>query len=306
VIARAIPQGLQIAGLTGVALTALYTALIAGADAITKLFAASYAAPQLFALSGAVVAALSLAANRKAGRWRGVRTTCPRMMALRAAATVAGCVAFFYAFRLLPFAEVFIFIALIPLLAALLSGPVLGEPVRPQVWIALLFGSTGVLFLFPTGLSSLGAGHLVAFAAVALGTVSMIASRYIGQRDDNLLAQVFYPNLALMGVMACALPFVWQPMGLADLGWALAYAVVLFGARWVLVAALRLLARLRGDTADEPAIPVDGGHRDHCLRRGAGRGRLHRGGHRDRRGQLACLGSGAPEAHVQAAAVPAE
>jgi drug/metabolite transporter (DMT)-like permease len=241
VIARAIPQGLQIAGLTGVALTALYTALIAGADAITKLFAESYAAPQLFALSGAVVAALSLAANRKAGRWRGVRTTCPRMMALRAAATVAGCVAFFYAFRLLPFAEVFIFIALIPLLAALLSGPVLGEPVRPQVWIALLFGSTGVLFLFPTGLSSLGAGHLVAFAAVVLGTVSMIASRYIGQRDDNLLAQVFYPNLALMGVMACALPFVWQPMGLADLGWALAYAVVLFGARWVLVAALRLL-----------------------------------------------------------------
>lgn len=240
-IARGLTRALHMAGLTGVALTALYTALIAGADAITKLFAASYAAPQLFALSGGVVALLSLAANRRQGRWRGVRTSCPRMMALRAAATVAGCVAFFYAFRLLPFAEVFVFIALIPLLAALLSGPVLGEPVRPQVWLALILGSSGVLFLFPTGLSSFGAGHLAAFAAVVLGTVSMIASRYIGQRDDNLLAQVFYPNLALMAVMACALPFVWQPMRMADLGWALAYAVVLFGARWVLVAALRLL-----------------------------------------------------------------
>lgn len=227
--------------LTGVGLTVFYTLLISTADAITKLFAASYAAPQLFALSGGIVALLSLAANRRDGRWRGPATSCPRMMALRAAATVAGCVAFFHAFRLLPFAEVFLFIALIPLLAALLSGPVLGERVRPQVWAALGLGTVGVACLFPTGFGSVGAGHLVAFAAVALGTVSMVASRYIGTRDDNLLAQVFYPNLSLMVVMACALPFVWQPMALADLGWAVAYAVVLFGARWVLVAALRLL-----------------------------------------------------------------
>ena len=152
-----------------------------------------------------------------------------------------GSIAFFYAFRLLPFAEVFLFIALIPLVAALLSGPVLGEAVRPQVWVALVVGTVGVMCLFPGGLSSVGLGHLVALAAVVLGTVSMVASRYIGQRDDNILSQVFYPNLALMAVMACALPFVFQPMGLADLGWACAYAVFLFGARWVLVAALRLL-----------------------------------------------------------------
>lgn len=232
---------IQAACLIGVGLTAFYTLLIATADAITKLFAASYAAPQLFALSGGIVALLSLAANRRGGRWRGVGTSCPWAMAVRAAATVAGSVAFFYAFRLLPFAEVFLFIALIPLMAALLSGPVLGEPVRPQIWASLVLGTVGVMCLFPTGLSGIGAGHLVALAAVALGTVSMVASRYIGTRDDNILAQVFYPNLALMAVMAVALPFVFRPMGWADLGWACAYAVFLFGARWVLVAALRLL-----------------------------------------------------------------
>lgn len=234
-------RALPAAALAGVALTLFYTALIATADGITKLFATSYAAPQLFALSGGVVALLSLAANRREGRWRGVATRCPRAMAVRALATVLGSVAFFYAFRLLPFAEVFLFIALIPLLAALMSGPVLGEPVRPQVWAALGLGTAGVLCLFPGGLGSVNAGHLMALAAVLLGTVSMVASRFIGRRDDNLLAQVFYPNLALMAVMACALPFVWVPMGLADLGWALGYAILLFGARWVLVAALRLL-----------------------------------------------------------------
>lgn len=225
----------------GVVLTAFYTLLISSADGITKMFAANYAAPQLFALSGGVVAALSVLANRRGRAQRGMRTTCPWAMAVRVLATVAGTLAFFYAFRLLPFAEVFLFIAMIPLFAALMSGPVLGEAVRPQIWIALGLGSVGVMCLFPHGITSIGLGHVVALAAVLLGTISMVASRYIGQRDDNLLAQVFYPNLALMAVMGAALPFVFQPMALSDFGWALVYAVLLFGARWVLVAALKLL-----------------------------------------------------------------
>lgn len=226
----------------GVMLTALYTLLISGADGITKFFASAYAAPQLFALSGGVVALLCMLVGRTAGGGgRAMKTRCPRAMAVRALATVAATIAFFHAFRLLPFAEVFLFIALIPLLAALMSGPVLGEPVRPQVWAALALGAVGVMCLFPSGPAAIGAGHLVAFAAVLLGTVSMVVSRYIGQRDDNLLAQVFYPNLALMAVMGASLPFVFRPMSAIDLGWAMTYALFLFGARWVLVAALRLL-----------------------------------------------------------------
>lgn len=232
---------MRVFGVAGVGLTALYTFLISSADAITKLFAASYAAPQLYALSGGLVAVLSVLANRKGGRWRGMRTACPRAMGIRVVSTVAATGAFFYAFALLPFAEVFLFIALVPLLSALLSGPVLGETVRPQIWIALSLGTVGVLCLFPGGFSSVSVGHGLAFAAVVLGTVSMVASRYIGVRDGNILAQVFYPNLALMLVMGAALPFVFVPMAIIDLGWIVLYATCLFGARWVLVAALRAL-----------------------------------------------------------------
>ena len=227
--------------LAGVALTAVYTFLISGADAITKMFAASYAAPQLFALSGAVVALLSFGFNRYGAEQRGMRTICPKAMAIRVVATILGAVAFFYAFRLLPFAEVFLFIALIPLFTALLSGPVLGETVRPQAWAALMLGVVGLLCLFPGGFKTVELGHLVALAAVLLGTISMMASRYIGKRDDNLLAQVFYPNLGLMVVMLCALPFFYTAMSAADFAWALVYATVLFFARWVLVAAFKAL-----------------------------------------------------------------
>ncbi|WP_113912699.1 DMT family transporter [Roseovarius dicentrarchi] len=227
--------------LAGISLTVGYTALISGADAITKMFAASYAAPQLFALSGGIVALFAVLADRARGAPRGLRTACPRAMAVRSIATVLGAAAFFYAFRLLPFAEVFLFIAMIPLFTALLSGPVLGEAVRLQAWGALMLGLVGLLCLAPGGISSLGAGHAVALAAVMLGTVSMMASRYIGTRDGNLLAQVFWPNLSLAGIMACVLPFVWAPMGLGDLGWVCLYSALLFAARWLLVGAFRAL-----------------------------------------------------------------
>ncbi|WP_342456153.1 DMT family transporter [Phaeobacter gallaeciensis] len=162
-------------------------------------------------------------------------------MGLRSAATVAAALCFFYAFRLLPFAEVFIFIGLMPLLAGLMSAPILRERVRPGAWLALAAGFGGVIRVFPGGLSSLTAGHAVALGASALGTLSITLSRYIGRHEQNVLAQVLYPNLALSLVMLPVLPFVWLPMPMADVVWALSYAGLLFGARWLLVAALRRL-----------------------------------------------------------------
>ncbi|MDU9003823.1 DMT family transporter [Sedimentitalea todarodis] len=226
----------------GAALVVIYTALISSADAITKLIAGGYAAPQLFCLSGLIVVALCALADRHRSQQRGFRTHCPRAMALRAGATVLAAVSFFYAFRHLPFAEVFLFIGLMPILAGLMSGLILGEHVRPAAWAALVAGFVGVMCLFPTGLGSVTVGHGFALAAAVFGTLSMIMARFIGRYESNSLAQVFYPNLAIFGVMALALPFVWQPMPLSDLGLIVAYAALLFGARWLLVVALRLLA----------------------------------------------------------------
>ena len=66
-------------------------------------------------------------------------------------------------------------------------------------------------------------------------------ARRICAVERNALAQVFWPNLALGGVMALALPFVWLPMGAGDVALVAAYAALLFGARWLTVLALRLL-----------------------------------------------------------------
>lgn len=226
----------------GAGLVVIYTALISSADGITKLIAGGYAAPQLYCLSGLIVMGLSLLADRHPGQRQGLRTTCPRAMAMRAVATVAASVCYFYAFKYLPFAEVFLFIGLIPILTGLMSGPILGEPVRPVAWAALGAGFVGVLCLFPEGLSAVTKGHIYAFAGVVIGTFSMIMARWIGRHESNSLAQVFYPNAAIFVTMAVALPFVWKAMPLSDLIWVGAYAALLFAARWLLVVALRLLA----------------------------------------------------------------
>ncbi|MFT5341835.1 MAG: drug/metabolite transporter (DMT)-like permease [Paracoccaceae bacterium] len=226
----------------GAGLVVIYTALISSADAITKFIAGGYAAPQLFCLSGLIVMGLCLVTDRHPSQRRGFKTVCPKAMALRSLAAVLASVGFFYAFKFLPFAEVFLFVGLIPLLAGLMSGLILGEHVRPSAWVALAAGFVGVLCLFPAGIGSVSLGHIVAFIAIVIGTFSMVLARYIGRYESNALAQVFYPNAAIFAVMAVVLPFVWRPMPLADFGWVLAYAALLFGARWLLVVALRLLA----------------------------------------------------------------
>ncbi len=234
------PQA-ALATLTGAGLVLIYTALISSADGITKLLAGGYAAPQLYAVSGGLVAFFCFLANRSAPAPGGLRTTRPWAMAVRSVATVIAGVAFFYAFRLLPFAEVFIFIGLMPLMAGMMSGPILGERVALKVWVALAIGFLGVLCLFPEGLHAVTWGHLIAFGACLSGTLSMVMARYVGRYERNSLALVFYPNLLNMLVMGAALPFVFTPMPLSDLGLAVAYAALLFGARWLLVIALRLL-----------------------------------------------------------------
>ena len=226
----------------GTTFAVLYTLMISSADAITKFIAGGFAAPQLFAVSGTVVALMSWGGSRLRGETGGLRTSCPRAMALRSGLTVVGSVAFFYAFKQLAFAEVFVFIGLIPIFAGLLSGPVLGEGVRPVAWVALCAGFAGVLFLFPQGVASISLGHLIALSATVCGALSMVLARYIGKHEQNALAQVFYPNLSLAIVMTLVLPFVFKPMGATDLAWILAYAGFLFVARWLLVVSLRLMA----------------------------------------------------------------
>lgn len=224
----------------GALLVIIYTGMMAGADGITKFIAGGYEAPQLFALSAALVVLMAAGATR-VSKGETLRIHSVKPMIARSVLTVIAALAFFKAFMLLPFADVFLFIGLMPLIAAAMSGPMLGETPRPLAWVALGIGACGVFFLMPGGISGMQAGHFWAFAAAVTGTASMLLARVIAQVERAPLAQVFWPNLALLIAMGAALPFVWRPMSMADAGWIVGYAVFLFGARYVVAEALLLL-----------------------------------------------------------------
>lgn len=234
----------DMAVVTGVGLVLSTTLVSATADGLTKHLTGSFAPPQLYFFCGLVVAGTSLFMNRltpSVGPTGRLATQFGRLLALRTALVLISVISYYHAFANLPLAEVFVFIGMMPLLAAILSRPVLGEAVAPAAWAALSAGAFGILFLFPNGLSGIGWGHLMAASGVLSGTLSLVLMRRMTKVEPNTLAQVFWPHAAMVVVMGAALPFVWQPMSAFDIGLVAAYASAVFLARWLMVPALQRL-----------------------------------------------------------------
>jgi drug/metabolite transporter (DMT)-like permease len=226
----------------GVGLMLIGTLCGSGADAALKAVASDYAAPQVLLIAALLSIVLTFVANRGSDVRQVLRTGAPFAMAGRSVATVIAAIGFYQAFVRLPFSEVFLFIGVMPLMAAALSGPVLGERVTIRVWAILGVGFLGLMFLFPSAESPLTLnGHLFAALGSFAGTLSVVLSRYICRHETHSLAQVLFPQIALAVVMAALLPMVARPMTLTDVGIILLYAVLVFAARWIMVVVSRLL-----------------------------------------------------------------
>ncbi|RID93484.1 DMT family transporter [Gemmobacter lutimaris] len=232
---------LQKTALIGAGLVVVNTLISVSADAIAKDLITSYAAPQLMLLSGLIAVLLGLGAVAAGQGDRVLHTGSPRLVALRSALGAISTTGFFYALRFLPFAEIFVFIAIMPIFGAVLSGLVLRERLAPTIWYALGLGLAGMLFLFPEGISGITTGHWIGLAASLSGSASIVLSRRICKSHTHSMAQVFYAQLACLILGALLAPFVWQPMVLSDLALLLAYTLFIIGTRWLMVVILRML-----------------------------------------------------------------
>jgi len=240
----------RLPALAGVGLVVLYTLAVTLSDAVTKHLASTFAAPQILMICAATIVLLSVLAHAKSrlpsnGRpvqgGQGLGTKVPGAMMIRAAMTVIAAISFYYAFAFLPFADVFLFVALVPIFAGLLSAPVLGERVAPIAWVALGLGALGVVLLFPEGRADVTLGHGSALLGALTGTLAIVMSRYIAQREHAPLAQVFWPQAAVFFTMALVAPLVWQPISPSEVGLAMLCGGALFAARYALVVALQVL-----------------------------------------------------------------
>ncbi|NNE87825.1 MAG: DMT family transporter [Silicimonas sp.] len=213
-------------------------AVFATHDAVIKVLGATYSPFQILFFSvlfSFPLVALMLIRDREPGN---LRPTHPVWIAGRTAAAILAGFSAFYAFSVLPLAQVYAFIFAAPLLITVLSIPILGERVGMHRWAAVVLGLAGVLIVLRPGAEPLTLGHIAGLTA-ALGTAFVsVITRKIGQQERSVVLML-YPMMANLLLMGLMLPFIYVPMPLDDLGLQMIVAMGGFGGSLFIIAAYR-------------------------------------------------------------------
>jgi drug/metabolite transporter (DMT)-like permease len=191
--------------------------VFASHDVVVKILGGIYSPVQIVFFSVLLsfpLATLMLMRDSKPGTLMPVH---PWWMATRAVATVITGFTAFYAFSVLPLAQVYTILFASPLLITVLAIPVLGEKVRIRRWAAVIVGLIGVLVVLRPGSTELSLGHLAALMAAIGGSVASIIVRKIGS-EERPVVMLLYPMALNFVVMAAALPFIYEPMPIEHLG----------------------------------------------------------------------------------------
>lgn len=213
----------------GVLLALAAFAIFATHDVIIKYLGGAYSPFQIVFFSvlfGFPLVTLMLMRDTAPGNLRPVH---PVWTGLRTAAVVITASTAFYAFAVLPLAQVYAILFAAPLLITVLSVPMLGEKVGWRRGLAVLSGLGGVVIVLQPGATEFGLGHLAALVAACTGAFASVIVRKIG-REERSVVLILYPMMANVALMGAVLPFVYVPMPGVDL------------AALVVIAALALLA----------------------------------------------------------------
>lgn len=207
-------------------------------DVIVKWLGASYSPVQIMFFSGLFafpMVTLILIRDSRPGILRPVH---PWWMLTRTLSAVITGFTAFYAFTVLPLAQVYAILFAAPLVITLLAIPILGEKVGIRRGVAVMVGLIGVLVVLRPGGAALGLGHLAALVAAFASSLASIIVRKIGQ-DERSVVLMLYPILANFILMGAALPFVYKPMPAVDLGGLALMSVMAFAASGLIIMAYK-------------------------------------------------------------------
>lgn len=210
--------------------------LFSTADAMVKILGGYYAPVQVLfftVMFSFPLATLMLIRDQRPATLVPVH---PWWVAMRTLAAVWSGLAGFYAFSVLPLAQVYAILFAMPMLITMLAIPILGERVGPRRWMAILVGLAGVLVVLRPGSSAFTLGHLAAVSAAFTNAFVAIAVRKIGA-DERPVVLILYPLVANFVLMGAALSFVYEPMPIEHIGLVAGLSLLGFVAQWVMIAA---------------------------------------------------------------------
>ena len=209
-------------------------------DVVIKFLGAGYSPFQILFFSvlfGFPYATLMLMTDHAEGT---LLPSNPRWVLARTVAGVVTGASAFYAFSVLPLAQVYAFIFAAPLLITVLSIPILGEKVGVHRWAAVVLGLAGVLVVLRPGAEPLTLGHFAGLAAAAGSATVSVITRKVG-RQERAAVLMLYPMVANFLLMGAILPFVYEPMPVEHLGLLAVMSALGFTAGLSIIAAYRLV-----------------------------------------------------------------
>ena len=212
--------------------------LFATHDAVIKLLGAQFAVFQIifFAMLFAFVPmSVMMLADRQVDNFRPHH---PWLILIRSTTTVIAMSTAFYAFTVLPLAEVYALLFATPLLITAMSAWLLGEPVRGQRWAAVIVGLIGVLIVLRPGVTVISFGHICGLIAAFCSALGSIIMRKIGG-EERTAVMILYPMLSSILSMGLILPFVYVPMQIVDLGLSASVGAMSVFAQMMIIIAYR-------------------------------------------------------------------
>lgn len=225
--------------LKGALLGLLGYAVFAMNDVGVKVLGQTYAPIQtlfFLVLFGFPVALVMLVSDPTEASLRPRR---PFWVGLRVFGYLVNSLCGFYAFAVLPLAEVYSLLFTGPLMITLLAVLILGERLGAQRLAALLVGFLGVVVVLrPGGDAALGLGHIAAVGAAFGNALAAVAGRKVGGIERSAVL-LLYPMLAAFALSGMALPAVYQPVPLEDLALYALVAALNFAATLIVIAAFR-------------------------------------------------------------------
>lgn len=226
------------------ALTALLAfAMFATHDVVIKYLGATFSPMQIVFFASLFSFPMFSVMLVRDGSHSNLRPVHPWWVALRSALMVVGPTMAFFAFTMLPLAQVYPILFASPLLITLFAIPILGEKVGLPRLLAVLLGLIGVLVVIRPGADALNLGHAAALLAAIAGALQSVIVRKIG-REERSVVLMLYPLLISFVVMGAAMTATYQPMSLTDL--AGTAFVALFG---FIAALLLVYAYTHGEAA---------------------------------------------------------
>lgn len=220
----------------GIWLMVAAVATFAAQDAFAKHLAATYSTLMVIMIRYWVFAGFvtALALRRPEGPRAAIRSTRLSAHLVRSVLLVAEICLIVWGYTQIGLINSMAVFSVCPLLIVALSGPILGERIIWQRWVAVAAGLVGVLVILRPGMGVFSWAALLPLAAAFLFALYSVLTR-LTTRDEPAFPAFFWPGVIGAVLMTgLGLPHL-KPMEPLDMGFLAAYCALSILSHWLLL-----------------------------------------------------------------------